>query len=223
MKILEKQLWHLISLIILSVCLYLLTKNDNIMLSGGLWGIDTTTLFIASVTVPVLHQLYVLIFWRLELYKKTISGLWGSKGFAIYKFGFAVLILSRLVMVIVLAFANKNTLTVEPVSAYVIAAFFCLPVIYLFYSVKKYFGIDRAFGIDHFEPDKMKNQPFVKKGIFQYTSNGMYLYGFLILWIPGLLLLSKASLTVAIFNHAFIWAHYYFTELPDMKYIYGDR
>ena len=50
----------------------------------------------------------------------------------------------------------------------------------------------------------------------------MYIYGFLILYIPGLLLLSKAALLVAIFNHIFIWAHYYFTERPDMKKIYGN-
>jgi hypothetical protein len=92
--------------------------------------------------------------------------------------------------------------------------------LYLFYSVKKYFSFDRAFGIDHFV--KGYNEPFVKKGIFRYTDNGMYIFGFLVLYIPALLLFSKAALLVAVFNHIYIWAHYFFTEKPDMKIIYKN-
>jgi len=49
----------------------------------------------------------------------------------------------------------------------------------------------------------------------------MYVYGLLILYLPGLFLLSKAALLVALFNHVYIWVHYYCTEQPDMKVIYG--
>ena len=69
-------------------------------------------------------------------------------------------------------------------------------------------------------PEEVKKESFVNKGIFKYTSNGMYLFGFLILWIPGLLLQSKAALIIALFNHIYIWVHYYFTEQPDIKIIY---
>ena len=93
--------------------------------------------------------------------------------------------------------------------------------IYGQYSVFKYFGINRAFGIDHFQPEKYKNISFVNKGIFKYTSNGMYKIVFLLLWIPGILFQSKAALLAALFQHIYIWIHYYFTELPDMKFIYG--
>ena len=103
---------------------------------------------------------------------------------------------------------------------YFLVGIISIPVAYLFYSVKKYFGIDRAFGLDHFNPEEVKNEPFVKRGIFKYTSNGMYIYGFLILWIPGLLFQSKAALLAALFSHIYIWIHYYFTELPDIKMIY---
>ena len=61
----------------------------------------------------------------------------------------------------------------------------------------------------------------MKKGIFRYTDNGMYIYGLMILYLPGLLLLSKAAMVVALFNHIYIWVHYYCTERPDMKVIYG--
>ena len=92
-------------------------------------------------------------------------------------------------------------------------------VIYLFYSVIRYFTIKRAYGIDHF--DKNYSEPYVKGGIFRYKDNGMYVYGLLILYLPGLLLLSKAALIVALFNHVYVWVHYYCTERPDMKVIYG--
>jgi hypothetical protein len=49
----------------------------------------------------------------------------------------------------------------------------------------------------------------------------MYIYGIMILYIPALLLFSKAALVVALFNHIYIWVHYYTTEIPDMKKIYG--
>jgi hypothetical protein len=81
--------------------------------------------------------------------------------------------------------------------------------------------MNRAFGIDHFEGAEAKNVPMVRQGIFKYTSNGMYVFGFLLLWIPGLIFLSKAALLAAFFNHLYIWVHYYFTEKPDMRIIYS--
>ncbi len=59
----------------------------------------------------------------------------------------------------------------------------------------------------------------VRKGIFKYTANGVYKYGFLRVWILGLVFFSKAALMVALFQHIYIWVHFYFTELPDLKFI----
>jgi len=64
---------------------------------------------------------------------------------------------------------------------------------------------------------------FVNQGIFKYTANGMYIFGFFIIWIPGLLLESQAALYVAFFSHIYIWVHYYSTELPDIKIIYKEE
>jgi len=93
---------------------------------------------------------------------------------------------------------------------------------YLFYSVRTYFGFNRAYGIDHFD-ESYRHLPFVREGIFKYTSNAMYTFGFLVLWVPGLIFFSKAALLAACFNHVYIWVHYYTTELPDIRYIYGSR
>jgi protein-S-isoprenylcysteine O-methyltransferase Ste14 len=90
------------------------------------------------------------------------------------------------------------------------------------YSVFHYFGVDRAYGEDHFKTAKYRNKSFVKQGMFKYTDNAMYKFGFLILWAIALVFLSKAALLAAAFNHLYIWVHFYFTELPDIKHIYGS-
>jgi hypothetical protein len=51
----------------------------------------------------------------------------------------------------------------------------------------------------------------------------MYVYGFFILWIIAILFRSKEALLLAAFNHLYIWVHYYYTEKPDMDYIYGKK
>ena len=95
----------------------------------------------------------------------------------------------------------------------------------MLYSVRTYFGFKRAYGIDHFD-ESYRQRPFVREGIFRFTANAMYTYGFLILWVPGLIFSSKAALIAAGFNHLYIWVHYYTTELPDIRFIYkgsGNR
>jgi len=63
--------------------------------------------------------------------------------------------------------------------------------------------------------------PLVRKGIFRFTDNGMYLYAFLLFWSIAIYFSSTAALLVALFSHLYIWVHYYCTEQPDMEYIYG--
>ena len=221
MKLGRTILWHLVFSAALLAATYFWVRRDSTMLDGRLFGISTTSWLVLALAVPIVHQLYVLVIWRLELYGHRISSKYGPKGFYYYKAGFTVLILSRIVTITLLAFSNKNTLPMDPGLAYALAGLLFVPGAYTMYSVKKYFGMDRAFGIDHFKPNEFRNKSFVKGGIFKYTSNGMYIYGFLLLYVPGLLLLSKAALMVALFNHLAIWIHYYFTELPDIKYIYS--
>ncbi len=136
-----------------------------------------------------------------------------------FKNGFTPLILARLITIIFLAVANRGTLDIS--YSFWIGMLFILPAAYLGYSVVNYFGIDRAYGIDHFKPEEARSYEIVRKGIFKFTSNGMYMFGFLLLYAPGIMLESSAAILIALFNHIFIWAHYYFTELPDMKKIYG--
>ncbi len=102
-----------------------------------------------------------------------------------------------------------------------LAVILLIPAIYLLYSVIRYFGFTRALGADHFD-EKYRMLPLVRRGIFRFTDNGMYTYGFLFLWAIALWYASTAALCAALFNHLYIWVHYFATELPDMKRIYGD-
>ena len=220
-KILEHQIWHLLLLIFLVLAIKLYVSNSQEILDGSLWGINTSTWFWVAIAVPIIHQIYVWFVWRLELYLRIFSKRLGEKqAFNVYAVGFSLLFGGRLIAIIILAISSKNTLHLNPVIAYALAAVITPFVVYLFYSVKKYFTIERAYGIDHF--DKNYNEPYVKRGIFKYTNNGMYVFGLMILYLPGLLFLSEAALLVALFNHVYIWVHYYFTERPDMGVIYGN-
>ncbi|WP_228851758.1 phosphatidylethanolamine N-methyltransferase family protein [Aegicerativicinus sediminis] len=222
MGIFKYQLWHFLILIALLTGIYFYINNDASVLYGELFGFKTSLWLLAAIISPIVHQLYVLVCWRSELFYNSFSKKFGKDAFNLYKIGFAILILSRIVTLTLLAISNHKTFNINNILTSIIAGILLVPTVYLFYSVKKYFGMDRAFGIDHFKPEEFKSKPFVKKGIFKYTSNGMYIFGFLILYIPGLIAQSKAALLVALFSHIYIWVHYYFTELPDIKLIYSD-
>jgi len=222
MKIFKYQHWHFLILLTLLISIFFYVNTNSSVLKGELFGISTTTWFLVAILSPIIHQLYVLVCWRSELFYNSISKAFGNKGFNLFKLGFGILIFSRLVTITLLAASSPNTFNGNTIFIYTLTGILFLPSAYLFYSVKKYFGMDRAFGLDHFKPEEVKSEPFVKRGIFKYTSNGMYVYGFIVLWIPGILLQSKAALLVALFNHIYIWVHYYFTELPDIKLIYKE-
>jgi hypothetical protein len=188
-----------------------------------LWGISTQTWLWVAVATPVLHQIVVALLWRAELYHHKLTDWFGDNAFSVFRMIFTILFVGRPITLILLGISNADTLKLSPVLAYVLAVALFIPFAYTMYSVFHYFGIDRAYGEDHFKPSVYRNKPFVKQGMFRYTDNAMYKFGFLSLWIIALLFLSKAALLVAAFSHLYIWVHYYFTELPDIRTIYGVR
>ena len=222
MKVFEKQFWHLLGLVLLILGIIFLLGKDSSMVSGSLWSIQTKIWVAISVTVPVLHQVYVLLCWRFELYHQSLSKIFGANAFKVYKVGFFILFASRMVFIIFLSISNTKTLTFSSIFKYVIVAILSIIVIYAFYSVIRFFGVDRAAGLDHFD-SSISKLDFVKKGIFKYTNNGMYKYAFLVFYIPGIIWESKASILIAVYSHIYIWVHYYFTELPDIKTIYSAK
>ena len=214
----EKQGWHFLSLVVLLAGVAVIAQGTA--LRGQLWGINTQVWLWIAIAVPVIHQIFVWAFWRLELHHGLITGWFGDKGFSFYKIGFTILFAARPISILLLGISNSNTLTCPPALMYAVAVILLIPGAYTMYSVIHYFGMDRAYGIDHFDPS-YRDKPFVKQGMFKYTDNAMYKFGFLILWSIALFTLSKAALLTAAFNHLYIWVHFYFTELPDIRRIYG--
>ncbi len=218
-RMLEKQFWHVLAILILLGGLFAARRIDGFY-TGSLWGVTTRTWFMTLIMVTVCHQVYVWFCWRIELYGGHLTKWFGGQGFHVYAAGFIVFILLRPVLMTLLSISNRNTIPSKPIITGSLVAILAIPPLYLMYSVWKYFGFRRAFGIDHFDMS-YRSRPLVKKGIFRFTNNGMYYYGFLVLWIPGVLFSSITALVAALFSHIYIWVHFFCTEKPDMKYIYG--
>lgn len=215
----ERQWLHAGALAVLLLGFQRLSGLDAVR-AGSLWGVSSLEWAWAAIGLAVAHQLLVWFCWRTELHLGWLSGLLGSAGFVSYAVLFSILGIARTAAVWILAIANRGTLDAPEAWTRPLAVLLALPTVYLFYSVKRYFGFRRAFGADHFDP-RYRGGPLVREGIFRYTRNGMYFCGLLILWLPGLWWTSAAALWVALFNHLYIWVHYFATELPDMRRIYG--
>jgi hypothetical protein len=217
--IFEKQWLHLLALTGLITGLVMLGTLDNIQ-AGSLWDVSTIIWLRLAVAIAIAHQVLVWFCWRTQLHWSLLTRLLGDTGFTVYAVLFSILGIARVAVVFILAIANRNTAPVDLAVLRILALLTAIPAVYLFYSVRRYFGFKRAFGADHFDPS-YRAVPFVRKGIFRFTNNGMYTFGFFLLWVPGLWYGSIAALAVALFNHLYIWVHYYATELPDIKRIYG--
>lgn len=204
------QLLHFISLSVL------------LALTGFLWakiGRPFPFLFWSAIGIPIAHQIFVWLSWRLEFRSKLVSD---SIGLKTYLTIFFLLLVARPIVFLFLAWVDYESLGLNIFPRVVLCLIFLGPAIYTMYSVKKYFGFVRAAGADHFDL-KYRDMPLVKKGIFNYSNNSMYVFGFLMFWGLAIAFDSIAALLASAFGHAYIWVHYFATEKPDMKYLYHDR
>ena len=217
--IFERQWLHALGLIVLLAGCWWAAQWPAVR-QGELWGLRTIDWYWIAILTAVLHQVYVWLCWRIQLHGKGLTAVLGAGAFPAFAFGFAVIGIARVVAMFALGFANRDSLALDPLTLKIAAVVALIPALYLFYSVKRYFTFRRAFGADHFDPS-MRSMPFVRGGIFRFTSNGMYVFGFLLLWVPALWWASAGALVAALFNHLYIWVHYYATERPDMARIYG--
>jgi len=173
--------------------------------------------FWLAVACPIIHQIFVWLSWRLELTASLTSKF---IGFHAYVGIFFVLFASRFISLGYLAWLDANSLGLSTPKRILITVIFLALGIYTMYSVKRYFGLVRAAGADHFDV-LYRSMPFVKEGIFRFTNNAMYLYAFLLFWAVATGFNSAAALVVAAFSHVYIWVHFYCTEKPDIDLIYG--
>ncbi|MCR3921167.1 MAG: phosphatidylethanolamine N-methyltransferase family protein [Firmicutes bacterium] len=170
----------------------------------------------------VLHQGLVVVVWRAELFGSNISRMFNAKGFYLYGILFFLLFLLRFISTVGAAIDASRTFYLPYVVLWPITGTIFIFFIWAQVSVFTYFGVKRALGADHFYPE-YRDIPFVRQGIFKYTSNGMYAFGLLGFMLPGLFFQSGMGLAVGLFHYLAVWLHYWATELPDMKYIYRNR
>ena len=97
-----------------------------------------------------------------------------------------------------------------------------LPAAYMMFSVVHYFSFRRAFGIDHFDP-AYRTAPLVRQGIFRWTPNAHVCIRLFRSVDSGLAVPvgGRPGHRRLHQSHAYIWVHYFYTEKPDMKRIYG--
>jgi hypothetical protein len=211
---------HLIALLILLIPVIWYSRLTGV-LEGEWLGLSARAWYWIAVGLPVLHQFGSMLLWRVELHGKIMTRAFGDRAFMVFMGFFFPGLTSRPISVLALALADKGTVDIAAWILDVIALIMLPALLYLFYSIVRYFGIQRAAGADHFL-EEYTTKPMVVEGIFRYIPNAMYVIGFFTVWIPALLLASQAALLVSGFQHALIWAHYFYTEAPDMQVIYGE-
>ena len=219
----ENQSLHLVGALGLVLVAAWAAGQPGVLTEGEAWGAPTATWFWFGIVVSLLHHVWVWLFWRGELHYGWVSKRLGSpRGFNIYARGFGVWALLRGAAIVAVAIASPWT-TDLAVGLRLLLALVCSGLAaWLVYSVLRYFTVKRALGADHFEA-RYRSLGLEKRAIFAYTGNGMYTFGLLMLYIPGLLWASQAALWLALLNHMNTWLHYFATERPDIRRIYGDK
>ncbi|WP_171180114.1 methyltransferase [Ruegeria sp. HKCCD8929] len=174
-----------------------------------------------SILLAVVHQLLVAVVFRLELYKGLMTRMFGDRALTVWATVFLPLLIARPITIIIVGWLDQT-----PISGFRSAeVFLAIPAILVavvtMHSVIKFFTIRRAIGADHFD-NAIIAMPFVRQGMFKYTSNGMYGLVFLGLWGIALAFGSWNAFIVAFFQHVYIWVHMVLTEQPDIDRIYGS-
>jgi len=178
--------------------------------------------FIFSWIAALLFHAWIVFFWRMEYHYEKISTWFGERGFTVYRAGFVILSLSSLLPLIPISYFTRGTADIHDTLKLILITVTTPLIFWAAFSVIQFFGINRAFGGDHFL-QKYRDMPLEKRGTFKYIPNSMYVIILLLLYHPGLFYESFAGLLAALLHHTFVWAHYFCTERPDIKIIYGDR
>ena len=219
--IFERQWLHLLGLVALLAAVTLampwagLDDGPFRFGSAGWW-------VLLAVRLAVVHQVFVWFCWRTELHAGMLSRLFGAGGFPTYAVFFVALGGARFAAALTVAWVDRGSLAPESLALKGAALLMLLPVAYMFWSIRRFFGVRRALGADHFDA-AYRTMPLVREGIFRWTPNAIYTFGPFVLWAAALWWSSRAALVTAAFNHLYIWVHWFATEKPDLRRIRDGR
>lgn len=190
-------------------------------LGDGQWlGVEDRWWFAAAIAVPIAHQVAVAIFWRAQLCHSALTRAFGDAGFIVWAAIFFPLLVARPLLVVAVGLADPGSMSLPAMIRIPVGVALLLLATWAMHSVAKYFGFARALGGDHFF-ERYRSMPMVREGAFRHSSNAMYTLVFLGFWGIALITGSRAALAVALFQHAYIWVHWYCTEQPDGVVLYG--
>ena len=171
--------------------------------------------------IVVAHQVLVWLVFRAQICFGTLTRLLGRADLAVWSAIFFPFLVARVAGTIVIGQLDAGSLG-GPRDLHIVGGVaLLLPALYTMWSVIVHFGLIRAVGADHFR-DRYREMPMVTEGAFRFSSNAMYSFAFLALGGIALLWASRAALTLALFQHAYIWVHWYCTEQPDLAVLYAD-
>ena len=184
-------------------------------------GVTATGWFWLNILVVVAHQVIVAVVFRIQLGWGVLTRWFGRADLLVWGVVFIPLLIARPFVIGGLAVADAGSMTMPRWLTAGLGWTMLVPVAYAGWSVARYFGIPRAIGGDHFRLE-YRAMPMVDGGAFAWTPNAMYLIVFVGLWAIAFLAGSRIALIGALFQHAYIWVHYSFTEKPDMDLMYGS-
>lgn len=191
-------------------------------LGDGAWlGVTDAMWFWTGVGLAVVHQAYGWLVFRGQLGWGLFTRLFGRWDLAAHAGFFLPMLVARPVVVVAAGLADPATLALPRWLELAFGVGLLVPAGYTGWSVARYFGLERALGGDHFR-QRYREMPLVDEGAFGWSPNAMYAFAFLGLWSVAFLLGSHVALVAALFQHAFVWAHYLGTERPDMDLLYGE-
>lgn len=220
--LLKGQLRHLFFVILMVAGLFSLAQPG---LNGSAWkGLPDYQWLRVMVIVVLVHQIVVALIFRLQLVYGIMTKLFGRRDMFVWGTIFLPLLILRVILLVGLGMSTHGTLTlalpgIPSGLGFALGFVLLIPAVYTLYSVFRYFGLVRALGADHFR-EAYRLMPLENRGMFRYSSNAMYTYAFLALWAVALFTWSWAALIGALFQHTYIWVHWYCTEEPDMRVIY---
>jgi protein-S-isoprenylcysteine O-methyltransferase Ste14 len=184
-------------------------------------GLSTGQLIALSWVFVALMQGWIAFGWRSELYFGKFTQWFGDTGFTVFRIGFLSLAAPRLLLIVPVAQSSPDTLGM-PIWLRVTFVVVTTPfIVWGMWSIHAYFGYDRAFGEDHFRPEKYRGTGLVKRGLFRHVRNVGYAVVLLLIYHPALFFDSALGLITAAAHHAMVWTNYFCSERPDMREIYG--
>ncbi len=220
-RILRRQGYHLLAFAAVGTGLDLFVGTFAAH-QNQIWGLSARGWTLFSWVAGFLFQTWIVLIWRLEYHYRWGTSVFGSAAFTVHRVGFVFLGAGRFLALIPIALSTAGTLRVPRPLTTTLIVLSTPAIVWGLYSVVRYFGLNRAFGADHFDPD-CRQRPLENRGVFRYIPNGMYTIVLLLVYHPGLAAHSTPALVAGLAHHLLVWCHYFCTEKPDMQLIYGNR